>query len=81
MNQQQHAGMTGKEALAILHKAHTAVGCHLFKPDVSAEEQAISAQNSQSFSCTGSDVCLERLEAIEIWNEERQQCEQKEVPQ
>jgi hypothetical protein len=126
MNKQLRPEMTGKEALAILHKAHNAVGWHLFSPDASSEEQTIRAQIHTAFrvldlamhgevirhrplcgcchvqlcpedyvqvrikglpyASPACPACLERLkteqllEAIEIWNEERQQWEQKEVP-
>src|SRR5689334_15850502 len=41
--------MTRKQALAILHKAHDAVGWHLYGPDASEEERILRGQLSDAF--------------------------------
>jgi hypothetical protein len=49
MNKQTRPEMTRKQALAILHKAHDAVGWHLYSPEASGEEQALRAQMHTAF--------------------------------
>ena len=47
--QQRRPGMTRKEALAVLHKVHDAVGWHLFSSDASEECKVLADQVHTAF--------------------------------
>jgi hypothetical protein len=48
-SKRQKPEMARKEALAILHKLHDAVGWHLYSPDASEEDQALRTQMHTAF--------------------------------
>jgi hypothetical protein len=46
---EKHLKFTPKEALAVLHKLHEAVGWRLYLPEATVEEQALREQTCEAF--------------------------------